>query len=92
MENLTIPEQRFLVYYEEVTKKQIDWTYRSAMLALGYRSPGAIMMVIRNLRKKGFTIESERSSTLRAYRDMGAEISEQEKEKLRKTVTNIYNK
>jgi hypothetical protein len=92
MDRLTIPEQRFLVYYEEVTKKQIDWTYRSAMLALGYRSPGAIMMVIRNLRKKGYTIESERSSTLRAYREMGAEISEAEKTKLRNAVANTYNK
>ncbi len=95
MENnkiLTTKEERFLTYYDEVTELGIDWTFRSAAVALGYKNVNSVMTAVKSLRAKGHTIESTRSKTIKWKRGFDIKLTKEEKEELKQRVRDLHKK
>lgn len=90
-EPITNAERRFLVYYKEVTKRGVDWSQRSAMLALGYKSKENIKRLMESLRKKGYSVETPRSiqkAYLRGASEAG--ISQEEKLRIKEATRRVH--
>lgn len=67
---ITDTEQKFLNFYQSMRDQKKFWTFRHASIALGYKSVNSINRIVKDLRKKGFNIETERSNILRWKRDL----------------------